>query len=84
MYALTKPRLAAMSVLTTLVAYATARPAVSALPATVLGTVLAAAGALSLNQWWETGGAERPHGTDPRPAAPARATHAAECARLEV
>ncbi len=52
-YALTKPRLAAMSVLTTLVAYATARPAVSALPATVLGTVLAAAGALSLNQWWE-------------------------------
>lgn len=52
-YALTKPRLAAMSVLTTLVAYATARPAVSTLPATVLGTVLAAAGALALNQWWE-------------------------------
>jgi heme O synthase-like polyprenyltransferase len=39
-YALTKPRLAAMSVLTTLVAYATARPAVSTLPATALGTVL--------------------------------------------
>lgn len=42
-----------MSVLTTLVAYATARPAVSTLPATALGTVLAAAGALALNQWWE-------------------------------
>lgn len=53
MYALTKPRLAAMSVLTTLVAYATARPIVNTLPATVLGTVLAAAGALALNQWWE-------------------------------
>lgn len=52
-YALTKPRLAAMSVLTTLVAYATARPAVSTLPATILGTVLSAAGALALNQWWE-------------------------------
>jgi protoheme IX farnesyltransferase len=52
-YALTKPRLAAMSVLTTLVAYATARPTPGNFPATVAGTVLAAAGALALNQWWE-------------------------------
>ncbi len=53
MYALTKPRLAAMSVLTTFVAYATARPAAGNFPATAAGTVLAAAGALALNQWWE-------------------------------
>lgn len=52
-YALTKPRLAAMSVLTTLVAYATARPAPGNFLATVAGTTLAAAGALALNQWWE-------------------------------
>jgi protoheme IX farnesyltransferase len=52
-FALTKPRLAAMSVLTTMVAYATARPAPGTVFATLLGTSLAAAGALSLNQWWE-------------------------------
>ncbi len=44
-----------MSVLTAMVAYATARPAGG--PAVALfalaGTALAAAGALSLNQWWE-------------------------------
>jgi protoheme IX farnesyltransferase len=52
-YDLAKPRLAAMSVLTTLVAYATARPAGDTTGATIAGTTLAAAGALSLNQWWE-------------------------------
>jgi len=52
-FALTKPRLAAMSVLTTMVAYATARPAAGPTLATFLGTLLAAAGALSINQWWE-------------------------------
>lgn len=50
---LAKPRLAAMSVLTTLVAYATARPAAGSLLPTIAGTTLAAAGALSFNQWWE-------------------------------
>ena len=52
-FALTKPRLAAMSVLTTMIAYATARPLASPTFATLVGTTLAAAGALSLNQWWE-------------------------------
>lgn len=52
-FALTKPRLAAMSVLTTMTAYATARPSAGPTLATVVGTTLAAAGALSLNQWWE-------------------------------
>lgn len=51
--ALTKPRLAAMSVLTTLVAYATAAPPSGTACATLTGTALAAGGALSLNQWWE-------------------------------
>lgn len=53
MFALTKPRLAAMSVLSTLTAYVTARPGDGTAIATVAGTTLAAAGALSLNQWWE-------------------------------
>jgi heme o synthase len=52
-FALTKPRLAAMSVLTTMTAYATARPSLNLTLATFAGTTLAAAGALSLNQWWE-------------------------------
>lgn len=51
--ALTKPQLAAMSVLTALVAYGAARPEPGTALATVIGTSLAAAGALSLNQWWE-------------------------------
>lgn len=51
--ALTKPQLAAMSVLTALVAYGAARPDPSTALATLIGTSLAAAGALSLNQWWE-------------------------------
>lgn len=51
--ALTKPRLALMSVLTALVAYATAHPPPGTALATLFGTALAAAGALSLNQWWE-------------------------------
>jgi protoheme IX farnesyltransferase len=52
-FALTKPRLAAMSVLTTMAAYATARPDARGALATAIGTTLAAGGALSLNQWWE-------------------------------
>ncbi len=51
--ALTKPQLAAMSVLTALVAYGAARPEPGTALATFIGTTLAAAGALSLNQWWE-------------------------------
>lgn len=51
--ALTKPQLAAMSVLTALVAYGAARPNPATALATIIGTSLAAAGALSLNQWWE-------------------------------
>lgn len=42
-----------MSILTTMAAYATAKPAGGSTVATVVGTSLAAAGALSLNQWWE-------------------------------
>lgn len=42
-----------MSVLTTLVAYGTARPGGGSALATITGTALAAAGALALNQWWE-------------------------------
>ena len=42
-----------MSVLTAMVAYGTARPAAGGQFATFAGTTLAAAGALSLNQWWE-------------------------------
>ncbi len=53
--ALAKPRLAAFSVATTLVAYLTARPAAPGLDLLLLltGTAAAAAGALSLNQWRE-------------------------------
>ena len=52
-WALTKPRLAAMSVLSTLTAYATAGRDSGSTGWTLVGTALAAAGALSLNQWWE-------------------------------
>jgi heme o synthase len=51
--ALTKPQLAFMSVLTAMVAYGTAHPAAESTLATLIGTTLSAAGALSLNQWWE-------------------------------
>lgn len=52
---LTKPRLAALSVLTTLAAYAAARPAWDGIATLglLVGTSLSAAGALALNQWWE-------------------------------
>lgn len=50
---LTKPQLAFMTVLTAMVAFGTARPAAGFALATFAGTSLAAAGALSLNQWWE-------------------------------
>lgn len=42
-----------MSILTTMAAYATAKPADGSTFATLVGASLAAAGALSLNQWWE-------------------------------
>lgn len=53
--ALTKPRLAAISVLTTLASYAAARPGFHALEflSLLTGTAGAAAGALSFNQWAE-------------------------------
>ncbi len=53
--ALTKPRLAFFSVLTAMTAYGTGTRATFTAHAllTLLGTTLAAAGALSLNQWWE-------------------------------
>jgi protoheme IX farnesyltransferase len=53
LFALTKPQLAFMSVLTAMVAYATAHPPAGTALVTLVGTSLAAAGALSLNQWWE-------------------------------
>lgn len=52
-FELTKPRLAAMSVLSAMAAFATARPGSGLVVATLVGTSLAAGGALSLNQWWE-------------------------------
>jgi protoheme IX farnesyltransferase len=42
-----------MSVLTTMTGYATARTGNGSALATIAGTTLAAAGALSFNQWWE-------------------------------
>ncbi len=53
--ALTKPRLALFSVLTAMTAYIVAAPEISPTLASLafLATTLAAAGALSLNQWWE-------------------------------
>lgn len=67
--ALAKPRLAAISVLTTLVAYATARPGLRAaeLLPLLAGTTAAAAGALSLNQWWERAADARMRRTRGRP-----------------
>jgi heme o synthase len=52
---LAKPRLAALSVLTTVAGYAAARPAWDTVAALALltGTSLSAAGALALNQWRE-------------------------------
>ncbi len=51
--ALTKPKLALMSVTTAMVAYGTARSGTGPVGPVLAGTALAAAGALSLNQWWE-------------------------------
>lgn len=56
-----------MSVLTTTVAYATARPIAANAFATIAGTTLAAAGALSLNQWWERAADARMQRTRGRP-----------------
>ena len=69
---LTKPQLAFMSVLTAMVAYATARPAVGTALVTFIGTSLAAAGALSLNQWWERGADAQMRRTRGRPLPTAR------------
>lgn len=56
LWRLTKPGLAAFSVLSAMAAYATAGVATSALQTVVavIGITLAAGGALSLNQWWES------------------------------
>lgn len=53
--ALTKPRLATLSVLTTAIAYVAARPAANGreVGALLLGTAFSAGGALALNQWQE-------------------------------
>lgn len=56
-----------MSVLTTMTAYATARPISGPTLATLIGTTLAAAGALSLNQWWERQADARMERTRGRP-----------------
>lgn len=55
LFDLAKPRLAAMSVLSAMVAYTAAMPGrgVAHALAAAAGITLAAAGALSLNQWWE-------------------------------
>jgi protoheme IX farnesyltransferase len=72
--ALTKPSLASMTVLTAMVAYGAARPAGLAGKtfATLAGTSLAAAGALSLNQWWERRADARMQRTCGRPLPQAR------------
>lgn len=52
---LTKPRLAFFSILSAMSVYAATNPGLPLVHtiATLLGTTLAAGGALSLNQWWE-------------------------------
>ncbi len=52
---LTKPRLSLLSVITVLVGYMAARPAIdgATLGHLMVGTSLAAGGAAALNQWWE-------------------------------
>ena len=74
--ALTKPQLALMSVITAMVAYGAARPAAGAALAlvTFAGTSLAAAGALSLNQWWERRADAQMHRTRGRPLPQAQLT----------
>lgn len=74
--ALTKPQLAFMTVLTAMVAYGTARPPVGSALATLAGTTLAAAGALSLNQWWERRADAQMRRTRDRPLPQARVTPA--------
>lgn len=74
--ALTKPQLAVMSVLTAMVAFATVRPASGAAFATFAGTLLAAAGALSLNQWWERRADAQMRRTRGRPLPQARVSPA--------
>jgi protoheme IX farnesyltransferase len=76
--ALTKPRLAFFSVLSAMAAYGAAEAGTDACHAlaTLSGTTLAAAGALSLNQWWERDLDRLMHRTCgrplPRAAIPAR------------
>lgn len=74
LFALTKPQLAFMSVLTAMVAYATAQPPAGTALVTLVGTALAAAGALSLNQWWERAADAQMRRTRGRPL---------PCARLQ-
>ena len=77
--ALTKPQLAFMSVLTAMVAYGAARPTAGVILAltTLTGTALAAAGALSLNQWWERRADAQMQRTRRRPLPQAQVTPAA-------
>ena len=66
---LTKPRLSLLSVLTALVGYCAARPAPDGwkLGAVLLGTMLAAGGVASLNQWLESDTDARMSRTADRP-----------------
>ncbi|MBP7142531.1 MAG: heme o synthase [Opitutaceae bacterium] len=74
--ALTKPRIAFMSVVTAMVAYGTARPESSVTLATLVGTALSAGGVLSLNQWWERNLDARMRRTQGRPLPQMRLTPA--------
>lgn len=69
LWALTKPRLAFFSILTSMAAYATTQTSGDPVLALVAlaGISLAAAGALSLNQWWERGLDGRMRRTRDRP-----------------
>lgn len=65
-----------MTVLTAMVAYGTARPTAGPTLVTLLGTTLAAGGALSLNQWWERRADARMRRTRGRPLPQAQVTPA--------
>lgn len=76
LFALTKPRIAFMSVVTAMVAYGTARPVANVTIATFIGTALSAGGVLALNQWWERKQDARMRRTRSRPLPQLRLTPA--------
>ncbi|MBP8256125.1 MAG: heme o synthase [Opitutaceae bacterium] len=76
LFALTKPRIAFMSVVTAMVAYGTARPGAPVTLATFAGTALSAGGVLALNQWWERSLDARMRRTQSRPLPQLRLTPA--------